>query len=456
MRVRSAVTGALALILALWGPISTATAGPPSLQLVEWQLKNGLRVIFSPHHRIPVVTVQLWYHAGSKDEARGQRGIAHMFEHMMFKGSKRVAPEAHAQLLAAIGGYSNAFTTQDVTAYHNTVPKQYAAFALELEADRMRNLRITPKTMESERNVVKEEKRLRVDNSPVGRALEAIHALAYQRHPYAWTPAGDIPELERTDEQTYRRFYDRYYRPNNALLIVVGDLDEAAARQLVEKTFADVPAGQTPPRVSVREAPQHGLRTKTADWSSQLNIAIGAYHTPAARHADIVPLKVLSAILSAGRSSRLHRSLVRQQHLALGAGGFVYELEHPGLFFVYAFGLPKHPLQKAKDALLAEVERFATSPVSAEELRKAKNQLATGHVSSFATVEGIANEIGESALLHGDPRAFLKTANAIDTVTAADIQRVAKRYLSREQLTLLLVPARTGDAPSHAKKGQAQ
>ena len=448
----------LILPLLCAGASDAAARVAPKLEINQFQLKNGLRVIHAPMRRVPAVTVQLWYHAGSKDERPGIRGVAHMFEHMMFKGSKRVQSEAHARLLGAIGGTINAYTTADVTVYFNTVPPQYMDFAMELEAERMRNLALTDGTIKSEREVVKEEKRRRLDNNPIGRAVEAIWDMAYTRHPYAWTPAGDMADLDAITMAQCQAFYERYYTPANATLVVVGDVSAAEVRAAAEKRFGALPPGTSPPRVEVREPPQTAQRRKVADWPSQLNVVLGAYHVPGTRHADIPALEVLSAILSRGRSARLNQALVRKGKLSLYAGGFLRDQEHPGLMMIYAVGLPTHDLSRMEQALLQEVERVATEGVTEEELRKAKIQLSTGLLTALRTPAGVARQLGMSALMRGDPAHFLGDVARLDAVTGADIKRVAGAYLKRENLNLLLLgKQRTAEtAPAAASKEEVR
>ena len=450
---------ALASMIALVAGRAGHTAPTPApasstlkIQIKEWRLKNGLRVLYSPHRRIPAVTVQVWYHAGSKDERVGIRGIAHMFEHMMFKGSQRVPPEKHARMISAVGGSTNAFTAEDVTAYHNTLPKQYLGFAMELEAERMRKLHLTLHTIKSEREVVKEEKRVRLENSPIGRALEAIRAMAYTRHPYAWTPAGHMKDLDRISRPDCQTFYDTYYMPNNATVIVVGDVTEAEARRAVDRHFGPLPKGREPPRVTVNEPPQAAMRTRQADWPSQLKVVLGAYHVPSARHPDMAALKVLSAVLSAGRSARLNQALVRKQKLAVAAGGFVLPQEHPGLLMIWGIGLPTHDATKIKQALMAQVDLLVAKGVTDKELAKAKNQLATASLTKVQTISGLAYQLGRSTYLHGDPRAFLTEVSRLDRVTDKDVLRVAKAYLQQTNLSLLTMD-RTGK-PAKQKGGR--
>jgi zinc protease len=348
-------------------------------------------------------------------------------------------------MVAAIGGEDNAFTSQDVTAYHNTVPKRYLDFVLRLEAERMRYLHLTEHTIKSEREVVKEEKRLRLENSPIGRALEAIHALAYTRHPYAWTPAGEIQDLDRVTVAMCKSFYGTYYVPANAALIVVGDVTEAEVRASVERHFGPIPgSSKAPAKVTVVEPPQKSYREQVADWPSQLTVVLGAYHVPAARSQDTPALRVVSALLSAGQSSRLNQALVRKGKLAVAAGGFVQGQEHPGLLFIYAIGLPSHDLAKMKEGLLLEVDRLAREPIAEKELRKVKSQLATSALSRLRTMSGLAHEIGRSLMVEGNPRAFLEEARQIDAVSALDVQRVARSYLTRQNLSAILLGSKGG------------
>ena len=439
------------ITLAVTLPASTNRADGLDIKIKQWTMPNGMKVLYSPMRKVPVVTVQVWYHAGSKDERVGIRGIAHMFEHMMFKGSQRVAPEDHARMLSGIGGSVNAFTTDDVTAYHNTLPRQYMEFAMTLEAERMRALRMSDGTIGSEREVVKEEKRARMENSPIGRALEAIHDMAFTKHPYAWTPAGVMKDLDAIGRAACQAFYDTYYVPNNATLVVVGDVDEAGVRAAAARQFGSIAKGKTPPRTKVVEPPQTALRQRDADWPSQLTVVLGAYHIPHANHADIPALKVMSTILSAGQSSRMHQVLVRKGKLALAAGGFVRAMEHPGVLYIYAVGLPSHDLDRMQKALLAEVEKVAAAGVTKKELTKAKNQISTGRLKGLQTVNGLAAAMGMSTYVRGDPRAFLKDVALLDKVTSADIKRVAAAYLQRKNLSLI----RLGRSKK-AKKGAAK
>jgi zinc protease len=416
-------------------PATPAEVSAPKLDVKSWKLANGLEVLFVADHKAPIATAQVFYHVGSKDEHVGIRGVAHMFEHMMFKGSAHVPPEQHSRLLKEVGGQVNAFTTEDLTAYHNTLPPSYLGFALKLEAERMRQLKLFPATVDSERKVVEEEKRLRVDNDPIGKAIERFRALAYVKHPYNWTPIGTIEDLEKVTPADCQRFYDSYYQPNNATLIVVGDVDEATVRRDVDEAFGAIPRGPEPPLAHAEEPPQAAARSATMAMEVQVPVTVGGYHIPRGSDPDLPALEVLSAILSAGESSRLNQRLVRHDHLAIAAGGMVEKLEDPGLFLVYAAYLPDRDPTKVEGALTEEIARVRNEPVTKDELDKAKNELAAGYVFGLQTVDGVATALGMAQYVEGDWRRFVEGATRYLAVTAADVQRVARKYLVETNLT---------------------
>jgi zinc protease len=426
----------------------------PRLDIKSWELANGLQVLFLADHKAPIATVQVFYHAGSKDEHVGIRGVAHMFEHMMFKGSEQVPPEQHARLLKDVGGQTNAFTTEDLTAYHDTVPPSYVGFAMRLEAERMRHLKLFAETIDSERKVVEEEKRLRIDNNPIGKAIERFRALAYTRHPYAWTAIGTIEDLEKVRPEDCQGFYDAYYQPNDATLIVVGDVDEAEVRKLVEQHFGPVPRGPAPPRAKVEEPAQTAARRDTLALEVQVPVVVGGYHVPRAADPDVPALEVLASVLSAGESSRLHQRLVRQDRVAIAAGGVVESMEDSGLFITYAAYLPARDPAKVQRALLEEVARVRDRAVSTVELDKAKNQLAAAFIFGLQTVDGIATSLGQYQYVHGDWREFTKGASRYLAVTAADVTRVARKYLVDANLTLLTLQPTPAGASAPPQVGQ--
>jgi len=433
----------LAVLLAAGAARAETDFARPDIK--EWKLPNGLSVVYLGVHKAPVVAVQVWYHVGSKDEPRNLRGSAHMFEHMMFKGTTHVPPDRHLAMIQAIGGVGNAFTREDMTGYQNRVPRQYLDFALQLEAERMRGLLFRKEMIDTEREVVKEEKRQRIDNSPVGRAVERFRQMAFTLHPYGWSPAGFAEDLDRMRPADLKAFYDSYYQPNNAVVIVVGDTTEDETRASIEKWFAKIPAGGAPPRPSAvaSEPKQVKTRRQVVD-PSQVGIVIGGYKIPGAASADQFALAVLGNILSGGESSRLFQRIVRKDKVGVYAAGEANAFEELGLFFVVGIFLSPEQQQALEAALLDEVARLQKDPVGPEELAKAKNQLTAQFVFGLQGVEGLATQIGQSKLMRGDAKAWLGDYEAYQAVTADDVQRVAKQYLAPENLTMVVIPPAVG------------
>jgi zinc protease len=419
---------ALVALLAL-SSVAAARPTDPVPDVKRWQLANGLTVLFAPEHKAPVVTVQIFYHVGGKDEPADKRGIAHLFEHMMFKGSRHVRPEMHARFIDAVGGTNNAFTTDDVTGYHNSVPPDALEFTLKLEAERMRDLELTQKTINSEREVVKEELRLRLENNPVFQGMDKLLHLAYTVHPYRQSPIGEKKMLDTVTVEDCRTFYDTYYRPNNATLVIVGDTDEATVRRLIEQYFGPLERGPAIERHIAAEPEQTEMRQATLHLPVRLPVIVGGYHIPRGDSSDLYALEVLQQILSSGESSRLYQRLVRKDKSAVAAGGFVFDHEDPGLFLTYAAYLPTSPVESVKHALAEEVARVAREPVGAAELEKAKHQLAAHAVFRQERVGEVATQMGVDGAVAHDPMRGFTAAARYDAVTAADVQRVARTYL---------------------------
>jgi zinc protease len=425
--------------------------GFPKPEIKEWMLANGMNVVYVGVHKTPVVTVQVWYHAGSKDEPRDRRGSAHMFEHMMFKGTTHVPPEEHARLIDRIGGDVNAFTTEDMTAYHDTLPKEYFDFAVRLEAERMQNLLFRPEMINTEREVVKEEIRQR-ENHPIAKAFERLREKAFTRHPYAWDAGGRIADLDATTPADLERFYRTYYQPNNASLVVVGDVSEEHVRSAADGSFGTIPRAADPPRPATEHPePAQQAEYKERVEPAQIGVLIGGYKIPAARSADLIPLQVLASILSDGDSSRLHQRVVRKDKAGVFTGVELLALEDPGLMLV--FGVYLAPLQgdMVEGDILDEAIKLSKTALGDQELAKAKNQLATKFVVGLQEVSGLAFQIGDSLVKRGDARAWLTDYERLMAVTAADIQRVAKSYLVPEQLTLVRIPPKGAGAGEGAQ-----
>ncbi|GBC81133.1 putative zinc protease [bacterium HR10] len=415
---------------------------PPPLRFQVTTLKNGLRVITHEDHSAPVINLQVWYHVGSKDERPGRTGFAHLFEHLMFKGSKNVAPEEHTELIKSIGGVDNAYTTEDVTVYWQTFPSNYLEMVLWLEADRMASLAITEENFRSEREVVKEERRLRVENPPYGRVLEVLYANAFEVHPYRHIVIGSMDDLNAATVEDVREFFQTYYVPNNATLVIVGDFDTRQALAWVEKYFGNIPRGTRPiPRVTVKEPPKTREKRLIERMNVPLPALLAGYYIPEDGHPDAYPLKIISRILSVGQSSRLYRKLVYELRLAAAAFGAGNFTEHPNLFFAGAILNPGHTPEAAEKAIVEELERLKRELVPARELEKAKNQMIAEILFARQSNQGKADALGRAAVLGKDPARVNTEVERILAVTPEEIQRVARRYFTEtNRIVLTILP----------------
>jgi zinc protease len=403
---------------------------PEAAGAKQWTLANRLRVVYVPDHKSPVVSVQVFYHVGSKDEPADKRGIAHMFEHMMFKGSKNVRPEQHHRFISAVGGKDNAFTDEDMTGYDANIPPSALDVTLELEAERMRNLLLTQETIDSERQVVLEELRLRADNPIITTRAAAIE-LAFRTHPYRHDAIGEKKMLDTVTVADCQKFYDAYYQPNNALLVIVGDVGERTVRDLVDQRFGAIPAGAEPPRPSLAkvEPAQTEARESTLTKSVASPLVVGEYHIPGGSSDDLLPLHILSALFSGGDSTPLNRRLVLKDHLSTLVGGGPMQREDPALFNVFAYVSPGVDAKKTKSALEEEIARVGEQPVSEQALAMAKRMVAIMAAHQRERVADLATTIGNDWITARDPLRVFSLEKRLAAVTAADVQRVARKYL---------------------------
>ena len=425
-----------------------AAVRPPKLQYTTFTLPNGLTVILSEDHSTPIVHVQLSYHVGSKNERTGRTGFAHLFEHMMFKGSKNVQPEAHTSLIASVGGQSNAYTTDDETVFWESAPAHFLPLMLWLEADRMASLRIDQATFVNEREVVKEERRMRVENQPYGRLNEIIYEQAFTTHPYKHPTIGSMQDLEAASITDVRDFYETYYVPANATLVLVGDFESAQARSLVEQYFGRIPkADRLVPRDIPKEPPQTKERRVTLDTPWPLPAVVVAHHITFDGHPDSYPLHVASKVLSDGQSSRIYQELVYRKQMAVAAFGGANLIEDPNLFFAVAIVQPGHTPDEAIDALIAELERLKAEPISERDLQRTKNQFARDYILNRESNQQKAGQLSHAAVIHRDIATADGEFEIFQNITAADVQRVARTYFTAEnRLVLKLMPSARPDA----------
>jgi zinc protease len=439
----AAAIAAALLVIAL-SPLDAAVR-PPKLQYQIATLPNGLRVILSEDHSTPVVHVSVWYHVGSKNERAGRTGFAHLFEHMMFKGSKNVEPDSHTSIIASVGGRSNAYTTEDETVFWQTLPAHYLPLALWLEADRMATLRVEEEAFRREREVVKEERRMRVENQPYGRLSEIIYDHAFTTHPYRHPTIGSMADLEAASIKDVRDFHNTYYVPENATVTVVGDFDSTQALQMVTQYLARVPkALKAVPRDIPKEPPQTKERRAVVEESWPLPAVVVAYHVTYDGHPDAYPLHITAKIMSDGQSARIPLELMYKKRLALTAFGSGNITEDPNLFYAVAIVQPGQTPQAAEQALIAEFDRLTNEPVLANELQRAKNQFARDYIVSRESNEDKARHLAHSAVIHNDIAAADGEFDIFMNVTQADVLRVAKTYFTPNNRVVLHILPKSG------------
>ncbi len=442
MRKRTIVWPALALAAAVpaLGEAAPLKVQPPQIAVREHRLANGLTVLFHEDHSVPVVSLQVWYHVGSKNERPGRSGFAHLFEHIMFKGSENLAPGEFTDYISSIGGRYNATTDFDRTLYFEIIPSNHLERLLWMEADRMRALDVSEANFLSERDVVKEERRLRVDNPPFGRLFEVVLASTFTTHPYKILSIGSMADLDAATIEDVRAFHKLYYVPNNATLVVSGDFDPTQTLAWIEKYFAPIPKGADIPRDIPQEPEQTaGRRVVDYDANTPLPTVLITCHVPEEGDPETYALEVASRILSDGQSSRLYRKLVYEQQIALQAGGQMLALEDPGVFYFYAILQKGHTAEEGEASLVAEMIRLQEEPVSAEELDKAKNQIIAGQVLDRQTTNDKAGAIGHAAVILGDWRLVDGETARYQKVTAADVQAVARKYFRPENRTVIFM-----------------
>jgi len=439
---RRAVACATVAAAVLLVPGSQAAVRPPKLDYTMTTLANGMNVVMLEDHSTPIVHLQMWYHVGSKNEKPGRTGFAHLFEHMMFKGSKNVEPEGHPSYISSVGGQSNAYTNEDATVFWETVPAQYLPLVLWLEADRLASLRIEEKVFQTEREVVKEERRMRIENQPYGRLQELIADHAFVAHPYKHPVIGSMKDLEAASISDVREFFQAYYVPNNATAVLVGDFDSKEALTLVSQYLGRVAKSDKPvPRDIPKEPAQTKERRVQINEEWPLPAVVVAHHITYDGDPDSYPLHIASKILSDGQSSRIYRKLVYEKGLALAAFGGGNIIEDPNLFFAVAIVQPGHTPEEAANALIAELDRLRNEPVTAAELQQAKNQFARDYILGRESNQSKAEQLGHAVVIHSDIKTADGEFDIFQNLSVADVQRVARRYFTPEnRLVLTILP----------------
>jgi zinc protease len=443
---------AIGLWWAIWGA-SAAALDDPAGRAVVTRLDNGLVVVTLEDSSTPVVSFQMWVKVGSRDEA-GYTGLAHFFEHMMFNGSKHLGPEQHANLISARGGEVNAYTSNDQTVYFDDATRETLPLIIDLEYERLAYLDISAASLDRERQVVLEERRMRTEDTPMGRAYEALLALLWQASPYRTPVIGWRSDVEKATVEVCRKFFATYYAPNNIVIAIAGDFDAEDTLARIKRTMGALRPAEVIPRNPTEEPEQRGERRAVVHLDVHSPLLAAAWHAPKTGSPDGEALDVLSVILSDGRSSRLYRSLVHSAEIALSASGSYWELNDAGAFIAFASVRPGASIAEVERRFFAEVERVRREPVSAAELEKAKRQLEVGLVNGLATNHALADRIGQDFSTFGRIRPLDERLTRIRAVTAADVQRVARTYLTDDHRNVVqIVPPPAERARAKSRGG---
>jgi len=446
---RVALPAALAAAVAVMVPV-----GAQSLQVKfnDVKLKNGLRVIISEDHTAPTVSIAVNYFVGSADEKARRTGFAHLFEHMMFKGSENVGPGEHPALIFANGGTMNGTTNEDRTLYFEQLPSNQLELGIFLEADRMKSLDITKANLDNQRGAVQEERRLRVDNQPYGQTFEKTGEQAYDNPAYHHSVIGSMEDLSAASVDDVATFFKTYYAPNNAVLSIVGDVDTKKTMALVEKYFGTIVRQPDPKRPDLAEKPHTAERRSTIeDPLARLPRIDIAWIAPPAQSPDSAALDVLSDVLSSGRSSRINQVLVREKQLATNAGIFNQDRRGPGLISGVALVAPNKNPADVEAAMYEEIEKVKNGPIADWEIEKAHNNARRAQAAQPTSSLQRAIQLGEYAMFFDNPNLINTRTDQILKVSAADVQRVAKKYLTKENRSVITtVPAK----PAAPKGGQ--
>ncbi len=416
----------------------STSAPAQKIQFVEYELPNGLKVFLHEDHSTPIVAVTVMYHVGSKNEKPQRTGFAHFFEHLLFEGTENIKRGEFDSYIKNAGGFANANTTFDRTFYYEKLPSHQLALGLWLESERMLHARVDKTGVETQRQVVKEERRSRYDNQPYGRLLEEAVKRIFSVHPYKYTPIGSLEDINAATEQDFVDFYREFYRPDNAILSIAGDIDIEQTRKLVDLYFRDIPRGKgeiyRPKIVEPRIAGE--LRDTVYD-NVQLPAVLFGYQTPARGTPDFYPMKMLTMLLSKGGSSRLNTRLVDEQQKATEVGAIAFALEDPApcvLYSIASKNVDGRELETAMDAVISSVQQEL---ISEKEFQKLQNQVENDLISANNNVAGIAENIANYEMFYGDAHLINNELNRFRQVTREDILRVAKKYLSSDARIVL-------------------
>ena len=419
--------------------LTLSAAGPLNIPFKEYKLDNGLRVILSEDHTAPSYSIAVTYDVGSRDEKSGRTGFAHLFEHMMYQGSANIGKGEHFSLVFTNGGTMNGTTSQDRTNYFETLPSNQLDLGLFLESDRMRSLVVNQANLVNQRKAVQEEMRLRDDNQPYGKTLDADIGTAYNSFAYKHPIIGSMEDLNAATVEDVAAFFKRYYAPNNAVLTLVGDFksDEALAR--IKKFFGDIPAQPAPPKPDISEPEQKAeRRTTIEDKFAQVPRLDVVYKIPPGDTKDFYAIDVLTDVLAGGTSSRIYQNLVKEKQLSVQAGGFSYEHRGPSLALFIAYLRPGSDPKDTEKVIQEEIEKIKAGGITDDELEKIRMQNKLGNVRQLQNTGSRAIQLGQFAVYYHDPGLINTQIEKTLSVTKEDVQRVAKKYLVDANRTVVL------------------
>lgn len=415
-----------------------SSAFSQNIQFAEYDLKNGLHVILHEDHTTPIVAVTIMYHVGSKNETAGRTGMAHFFEHLLFEGSENIGRGQYSKYVENAGGGLNANTSQDRTFYYELLPSNQLELGLWLESERMLHAKVDIKGIETQREVVKEEKRQRYDNQPYGQLFPSTLDAAFDVHPYQTTPIGSMDDLNAAQEQDFINFYKQFYVPNNAVLSIAGDIKIEETKKLIDKYFSTIPKGTTEiPRPTQVEPLNKGEVRDTIGVKDQLPMIVQAYHIPAQGTTDFYAVDMLNQLLSQGQSSRLNKSLVDEQELALFAAAFTYNTEHPGLTLAYSLANMGVDPKQVEDAMNAEFDKVKVELITTTEFEKLRNQVENDFITRNSSMAGIAESLANYHMYFGDANLINTEIQKYMAVTKEDIMNAAKKYYTKENRVVL-------------------
>ena len=446
-------------------PAQPSTAQPSKLAIDmsgrhEYMLENGLKVIVKEDHRAPVVMTQIWYRVGSTDEPLNKGGISHLLEHMMFKGTSNVSSADFERLIAKFGGVNNAFTSYDYTGYYELFPANRLPLALELEADRMVNLRFDAQEFAKEHQVVMEERRQRTDDNPLAKAYESFRLLALPNSPKGESVIGPMSELESITLPELKDWYKTWYAPNNATLVIVGDVNPEDVLTQVKRYFGKLPTSQLPKRPAVNQRGFRGYQQVNSEQAVQVPVLLMGYNVPSLLTAgkkdekQAYALSLAQDVLDGGLSARLEKRLIREQNILTSVGTSYNLLDRgDGLFLIQATPREGISLAQAQQAIVTEIDKLMTDPIAADEISRAKTNTVTGLIYAQDSMEGQAQMIGSLQSIGLDDRLLATLPAKLDSITVADIQAATKKYLVKDNLTVMHIVPPAGNA---AKPNEVQ